>query len=426
MKRCLLSGPILVSAGYGVHVRQIMYALTQKFDVASRAIRWGECAFLSEATPEKQFIINTIMKTAHWQQNKIPPHISVQVTVPPEFEKIAPFNIGVTAGIETDRCKPEWILKMNEMNLCVVPSTFLKQMFEQTMYKGNDGTVLKIEVPIEVIPESVDTTLFNNIKDPERDKDLDIPITTSFNFLTVGQWGIGAADRKNIALLIKTFKEAFVDHPDKEKIGLILRINSINGTLIDEDYTRKRIQDIVKDYPKDPKIYLIHGHMKDEELARLYKDSRVKVFITLTHGEGWGLPIEEAAACDLPIIATGWSGHEDIVNLGKNVKLSYKLVDVPFENDLFQKGCRWAEVDPEEVKNHMRKIYSKYDVPKSWAVSLGEKVRTEFSIKAVEDRYFKLFEKYHLLDEEEQKESENKVADAIFGKAEDLENEIVK
>ena len=41
--------------------------------------------------------------------------MSLQVTIPNEFEKIAPVNIGYTAGIETTKVAPEWIEKCNNI-----------------------------------------------------------------------------------------------------------------------------------------------------------------------------------------------------------------------------------------------------------------------------------------------------------------------
>jgi len=408
MKRCLLAGVPLVNAGYGLHSRQILFALSQKFDTACQARGWGECSWIYNETAEKRFIISAIQKYQFWQQSRLTPDFSVQISVPNEFmNNMAPRNIGVTAGIETDRVKPEWILKCNEMNLVIVPSTFVKDTFEKTTYQSQDGGVLKLTTPIEVVPESADTSIFNETETADLDID---DMKTSFNFLTVGQWGIGDADRKNITLLIKTFKETFKEHRDKEKIGLVLRVNSIAGSLIDEDYTLKKIKSIINEYPEFPKIYLIHGFMSNEELARLYKDSRVKALISITHGEGYGLPLLEAAACNLPVIATAWSGHCDFLNKGKWIRLPYELKDIGFQNDLFQPGSRWAFVDIEETKRHMKKIYERWDVPKSWAIELGKKIREEYSIKKIEDQYFEVMKKYGFLNDE----AENTIADSIF------------
>ena len=42
--------------------------------------------------------------------------VSLQVTIPNEWEPLAPVNIGVTAGIETTRVTPVWLEKSNMMD----------------------------------------------------------------------------------------------------------------------------------------------------------------------------------------------------------------------------------------------------------------------------------------------------------------------
>ena len=43
------------------------------------------------------------------------------------------------------------------------------------------------------------------------------------------------------------------------------------------------------------KVYLLHGDMTEEEMNSLYQSNSVKAFINLAHGEGFGLPMFEAA-----------------------------------------------------------------------------------------------------------------------------------
>ena len=50
------------------------------------------------------------------QRKQLHPDISLQITIPNEFEKICPVNIGYTAGIETNKCAPEWLAKCNEID----------------------------------------------------------------------------------------------------------------------------------------------------------------------------------------------------------------------------------------------------------------------------------------------------------------------
>ena len=48
-------------------------------------------------------------------------------------------------------------------------------------------------------------------------------------------------------------------------------------------------------------------------MANLYAHPKIKAYVSLTHGEGYGLPLFEAAYHGIPIIAPDWSGHLDFL-----------------------------------------------------------------------------------------------------------------
>ena len=53
--------------------------------------------------------------------------------------------------------------------------------------------------------------------------------------------------------------------------------------------------------------------MTDEEIHSLYLHGKIKSFVSFTHGEGFGLPLFEAAYSGLPVVAPGWSGQCDFL-----------------------------------------------------------------------------------------------------------------
>ena len=70
--------------------------------------------------------------------SKAPFDMSVQVTIPNEWERLAPVNIGVCAGIETTKVAPVWLQKANEMDKIIVVSEHAKWGFENTTYDVQD------------------------------------------------------------------------------------------------------------------------------------------------------------------------------------------------------------------------------------------------------------------------------------------------
>ena len=117
--------------------------------------------------------------------------------------------------------------------------------------------------------------------------------------------------RKNLAPMVKWFAEEF----HKEEVGFVVKANIVNNSSIDRIKLKNAIESILKPFGEERKckVHLVHGNMSDEEVHSLYVDPKVKAYITATHGEGFGLPIFEAAYSGLPVVAPAWSGHVDFL-----------------------------------------------------------------------------------------------------------------
>ena len=138
---------------------------------------------------------------------------------------------------------------------------------------------------------------------------------------------------------------------------------------------------------------MLHGALSDNEMARLYLNKKVKAFVSLTRGEGFGLPILEAAASGLPVIATSWSGHLDFLKLGKYISVNYELKQVDMsriDNSIFMEGSRWAEASESHAKARLKKFRDRPDIPQTWATSLRKKLLSSFSQKSICDEYDKV------------------------------------
>ena len=187
------------------------------------------------------------------------------------------------------------------------------------------------------------------------------------------------------------FCQAFKGRKD---VGLVLKTNSATNSKIDKTITEANIKGLLSQVRggEFPRVHLVHGPMTELEIAKLYKHPKIKAFYMPTRGEGFGLPIVEAAASGLPLVVTDWSGHKDIIDLVDKscIRLAYNLVPVKkFDDNIFMKGARWAEVVPDDVKRKLRKIVDSYDIPLQWSKDLQMAVRKEFH----PTKLFKQFEK---------------------------------
>lgn len=317
------------------------------------------------------------------------------------------FHVLVTAGIETDRVSAQWVQKVNEQcDLVIVPSEHSKYTFERTIVDWQNPNTgergqFKVEKPIVVCPEGIDTSLFHR---KEHKNLIGLNLEPDFCFLHIGQWGSGdfGEDRKNISNLMKYFLETFRGRKD---VGLVLKTNMAKNHVIDYENCKNRIAELKKAVgipeAECPPVYLVHANLTSEEMADLYNHPKIKAFITLTHGEGFGIPIAEAAAVGLPILATNWSGHLDILKDGQFITLDYDLKEIPNSvvwEPILIKGSQWACVREDDVKHKMDRIVKKSSMPKEWATALAEKVKEKFDINKTNE-FFITTLKQHLLKE---------------------------
>lgn len=391
MKKVILRAPCLSQSGYGVHSRQIGRYLLERNDVELNImpVQWG-CTPWYVNKDEKKGLVGKLLDKSGFSQG--PWDVSVQLQLPNEWDpNLAKVNIGMTAGVETDICNPAWIDCIQKMTKVIVPSEHIKGVFVRTASKVNKE--LDVASKIVVVPESFIDEILNNDVKP-----VDIDFDTSFNFMLLGQLTgrSSTTDRKNTFNAIKWFCETFKDDPD---VGLVIKTNSGRETKIDRRLTKDMLLQLLKVVRKGPypKVHFVHGMMNDDEIASLYRHPKIKALLSLTRGEGFGLPILEAAASGMPVIATNWSAHLDFMNLGKFIKLDFDLVEIhksKVDNQIFMEGSKWAEVRESDVKRKLQKFRNRSDVPSQWAVELKAKLQEKFSFDVIKRLYDEAFSEF--------------------------------
>jgi len=358
MIKIYLKGPLLTQSGYGHHARTVYRALRTRedlFDIYVQPIAWGKTSWEWRDTEERRALDECLNKTIQYINSGGKFDVSIQVTIPNEWEQLAPINIGVTAGIESDRISSNWLQKSNMMTKIVTISEHAMSGFVNTVYDAVDnqtGQQLKysLQTPIEYVPYPV-------LKSDPTGIDLDL--STNFNFLTVAQMG----PRKNLGATIDAFVDAFGDNPDA---GLIIKTNIGKNSLLDRVNSATTLRSAIEKHgERKCKIYLLHGSMTEGEMASLYTHEKVKCIVSTTHGEGYGLPLFEAAYSGLPVVATGWSGHLDfLVDEEGNehfYNVAFDLQPVQQEvvwNGVLIKESMWAYAREQSAKEKMRLCYN--------------------------------------------------------------------
>lgn len=385
-----ISCPYDTYSGYGARARDLVKAIIEldKYDVKILPQRWGNTSWgFCDNNPEWSFLHQ--YKYPHPQLTE-KPDIWMQITIPNEFQPVGKYNIGVTAGIESNLSQATWIEGLNRMNLNLVSSNHSKQVFEATTFQkqSKDNQPLgeiKLEKPIEVLFEGADTNIYK-VLDKIPSSNLVSTLNTipeSFAYLFVGHWiqGDFGEDRKNVGLLIKAFLEVFKNK--KTTPTLILKTSSAVSSYMDRDEILKKIQAITKSTKANslPNVYLLHGEFSDTEMNELYNHPKVKAMVSLTKGEGFGRPLLEFSLVKKPIVTTNWSAHTEFLNPEFTTLMSGELKNLhpSVLNDWFVKEAQWFNVNPMEVNHYLKDVFENYKKYQNNANRQTYKSKTEFS-----------------------------------------------
>jgi hypothetical protein len=416
-KKLVVKGPALSASGYGEQARFALRSLREQEDnleIFLINIPWGKTGNAALEQDEKQWVNSLIAKTQAYAQQtggKLQFDISLQITIPNEFEKMADVNIGYTAGIETTKVSPQWIEKANMMDKIIVPSNHSKSVFEQTVYRAKNQDTgeeldFKLTTPVEVCAF------------PAVEGQFTIPefrLKHDWNFLSVAQWG----PRKNVEATIVNFLKEFKD----DSVGLLLKLNIAKNSTMDREMTEARLEKLiasVKSQLGDVKcsVHLLHGSLTDEEMRGLYRHPQIKAFVTTTHGEGFGLPMFDAAIAGLPIAAPSWSSYVDFLYAPKKDKKTGKVksrphfVKIPFElrqvqkeahwDGVIQADSKWCFVSDHGVREGMRELLKNHAAHVSAAKKLSEFVVEEFNREKQKQLFNKNIKEHLIVDSDMQ------------------------
>lgn len=189
---------------------------------------------------------------------------------------------------------------------------------------------------IRIVPAGVDTAKFRPLH-PRPPKD-------TFRFLSVGKW----EERKGSAGLVQAFAREF---DPSEPVELVMHCTSAQ--------TSARSWNAL--LPHGARITISPSLGSDAFVALMQSSD---AFVLPTRGEGWGLPILEAMACELPCIVTGYSGLTEYATADNcflvRVQAMIKAEDPEFYSPEYDWGL-WAEPDWRHLRQLMRFVYENRD-----------------------------------------------------------------
>jgi hypothetical protein len=402
----IISSPFDVYSGYSARSRDLIKAIIElnKYDVKLLPQRWGDCAWgFCKDNPEWSFLYDYVLTTPQLPKQ---PEIWMQITVPNEFTPVGKYNIGVTAGIESNICAADLIEGANRMNLTLISSEHSKQVFQNSKFeKRNKQTnqvegIIELNKPIEVLFEGANLDIYKVLENiPNNDVSNTISnIKEDFAYLFVGHWMNGdlGEDRKNVSLLIKSFFETFKNK--SKQPALILKTSGAVSSYVDREIILNKIQQIKNtvDSKNLPNVYLLHGEFTDTEINEIYNHPKVKAMVSLTKGEGFGRPLLEFSLVKKPIIVSNWSGHMDFLNPEFVVAINGELKNVhpSTANQFLLPESQWFSPHYIEIGNSLKDVFENYKNYNEGAKRQAFRSKNEFSWDKMKEKVDSLLTQY--------------------------------
>jgi glycosyltransferase involved in cell wall biosynthesis len=183
------------------------------------------------------------------------------------------------------------------------------------------------------------------------------------DFLFLMQFDIlSATYRKNPEATIRAFKMAF---PNREPVKLLIK--TMNGGDKPEEFEQ------LKELADDPRIVFWDESLDSERRYELL--AAVDCYVSLHRAEGFGLSLAESMAYGKPVIATGWSGNLEFMNVSNSILIPYSLEPLKYDVGPYNAGTVWAEVDQEAAAAAMHRVY--FD--RGWAETIGARAKKDIA-----------------------------------------------
>jgi glycosyltransferase involved in cell wall biosynthesis len=247
-------------------------------------------------------------------EKMIPGSTLVQSFIPPLLTPAKGLHNVALVFHEWSRMPAQWIRALEGFDQVWVSSRYNEDVLRESGYQGR----------IRYIPA------YLNLDDYQLKTDHSSEST--FRFLSVGEWHF----RKGFHLLAEAFERAFdVSSP----VELHIKTSSQASFSFSNE-----------------KIVIRSERLSDEEMKRLYAD--YDAYISTSLAEGLGLPVAEAMASALPVLAPGWSGLTEFCNDKTCMLLPHSLSQQPYcsRPDFYAPGQQCALVDLDKTADLMKEM----------------------------------------------------------------------
>lgn len=279
--------------------------------------------------------------------------------IPPQWARQAfpQRNVIAMTVWETDTMPPQWRPALNHALEVWLPSEFNTAVFARAL----DRPVFKLPHVCRPVPSAPAPTV-TAIPEWGIRKD-------DFVFYSIFEW----QDRKGPREMIEAFLRAF---PAEQNAVLVLKSNpgAAGAAKAALGEVRQRVNSAAR-------VEVRCEAWSEPQIAALHE--RGNCYVSLHRGEGWNLPLFDAASRGRPVIATGHSGPMEYLDATAHSLVRHQLGPVRQRYAYYLPSMRWAEPDLEHAAELMQRVLSERDAAARRAAGHGEYLRTAFSAERI-------------------------------------------
>jgi glycosyltransferase involved in cell wall biosynthesis len=181
--------------------------------------------------------------------------------------------------------------------------------------------------------------------------------------------------RKGVDVLLAAYRRAFTRDDD---VALVLKLFGTRSFYQLDDDDGAALRAFAAD-PAAPELVVIDEELTDDDIVRLYRSCGALAFPY--RGEGFGLPMLEALACGLPVIATAGGAADAFLD----AKVAYCVPArrVPLSGAIRGEALAgegwWLEPDPGALAATLRHVAAHPEEARAKAQRGAERVRRDWT-----------------------------------------------
>ena len=247
---------------------------------------------------------------------------------------------------ETDALPPHWPGLLNAMDVLAVPSRMNREMFAR-------GGITR---PLHVVPHIRRHAWSATARNDAIALRLRLRIPDDhFVFYTIGAWD----PRKALDDLVATFARTF---GKEDRVTLLIKTSAtssaadVRGSAPVEGLVREVVAAAQRQSSRATADFKVIA--ADDISGRTIDAIHTAgdCFVSLTHGEGWGMGAFDAAALGKPVLITGWGGQLEYLGDDYPGLIRHRMTSVTgwLPHASYQPTQLWAEADPEHASRLMR------------------------------------------------------------------------